>query len=162
MDLQARVTSKIARVALNERGGALVEIAIVMPIFLLLLASVGEFGRFMHTYTTLAKGTRAGARYLSRNQPTDTAKTVARNIVVCGKTTACSSGEEIVEGLSTSNVNIATQGGVPSAPETITVSITGYTFQPLFNLPALMGDPSFSLALAVSPSMTMKYLVAPN
>ena len=53
----------------DERGTQLVELAIVMPILLLLLGATAEFGRFFHTYTTLLKGTRAAARYIVSQPP---------------------------------------------------------------------------------------------
>ncbi|HEX9917980.1 MAG TPA: TadE family protein, partial [Pyrinomonadaceae bacterium] len=40
----------------DERGSQLAELAIVMPVLLVLLGTTAEFGRFFHTYTTLLKG----------------------------------------------------------------------------------------------------------
>jgi hypothetical protein len=48
----------------DERGVQLVEVAIVIPITLMLFAAVGEFGRYFYEYTTLAKAERAGARQI--------------------------------------------------------------------------------------------------
>lgn len=156
MRLLTQKTRTLLRFVTNERGTQLVEIAIVLPVMLLLLAAIGEFGRFIHAYSTLSKATRTGARYLSAKSASEITST--QNLVVCGKTSACSSGEEILTGLGTSNVSITTEGGSPTCPERITVSITGYTYQPVFSLPAMGG---VSLAIDVAPSTTIRYLMAP-
>ncbi|NLI70482.1 MAG: pilus assembly protein [Firmicutes bacterium] len=46
----------------GDRGQALVELALVLPVFLLLLWGVIEFGRFGHAYLTVAHAAREGAR----------------------------------------------------------------------------------------------------
>lgn len=45
------------------RGQALVEFAIVAPLFLLMLLSVIEFGRYVYTVQVLNNAAREGARY---------------------------------------------------------------------------------------------------
>jgi hypothetical protein len=49
--------------AASSRGQAMVEFALVAPIFFLLLFGVIEAGRFILYYQTLANATREGARY---------------------------------------------------------------------------------------------------
>jgi Flp pilus assembly protein TadG len=49
----------------SERGTQLVELALVLPVLLALFAATAEFGRYFYNYATLAKATRAGARYLA-------------------------------------------------------------------------------------------------
>lgn len=46
----------------NEKGQALVELAIVLPLLLLLLLGIVEFGRVGHAYLTLNHAAREGAR----------------------------------------------------------------------------------------------------
>lgn len=46
----------------NRRGQALVEMAIVIPVLLLLLASILDLGRVMHDYLTISYAAREGAR----------------------------------------------------------------------------------------------------
>ena len=55
-----RVASRLRR---EERGTQLVELAIVIPLMLMLVGATAEFGRFFYTYSTLAKAARAGVRY---------------------------------------------------------------------------------------------------
>ncbi len=47
----------------HQRGATLVEYALVVPIFLLLVVGILEFGRIIFTYNTLANVAREGARY---------------------------------------------------------------------------------------------------
>jgi hypothetical protein len=51
------------RLPIGTRGQALVEFALVAPVFFLLLFAVIEGGRFILYYETLANATREGARY---------------------------------------------------------------------------------------------------
>src|SRR5918992_785745 len=74
----------LQRLRRDERGVQLVEAAIVLPIFLVLFAATAEFGRYFYEYTTLAKATRSGARYLSTAPVVAGEDAAAKNIVVYG------------------------------------------------------------------------------
>lgn len=63
--------SPLRRLARNERGVALVEFAIVLPLLLLLFAVTIEGARMMWSYQTAIAGVRDAARYLGRIVPTD-------------------------------------------------------------------------------------------
>lgn len=142
-----------------ERGTQLVELAIVLPVLLLLLVITAEFGRYFYTYTTLAKATRSGARYLTTAPGNGSLDGDAKNLVVYGNTEG--EGDPVVAGLDTNNVIIERTGGNLSAgmPEKVTVRIEGYDYQPLFNLAGISGDGDYSLAVAISPSTTMRFLL---
>jgi Flp pilus assembly protein TadG len=153
----------LLRFARNERGAAMAELAILVPLLALMLAAVSEFGRYFEKYTTMAKATRSAARYLSSHPFTDAEKDKAKNLVVCAKTTACASTEVLVPGLAVTNVCIESTG---SPVETITVRIprdpadtcgAPLAFQPLFNIGALLGT-SFNFAPKISPRTTMRYI----
>lgn len=49
--------------ALKERGATVVEFALVMPLLLLLIFGIVEFGRFVAVSTALASASREAARY---------------------------------------------------------------------------------------------------
>lgn len=147
------------RLRRDEQGVQLIEMAIVIPILLVLFAGVAEFGRYFYEYTTLAKASRLGARYLiskSRNSSTNY-EALAKNIVVYGNTAG--SGSPILSGLSASNVQVSYSGPVAGIPETVTVTIVSYQHVPLFDLGGLLRNPSLSLAVDVKPSVTMRYLL---
>ena len=137
----------------------LIETAIVIPILLLLFAGVAEFGRYFYEYSTLAKASRVGARYLAAkaaNSPNNW-QANAKNIVVYGNTAG--TGTPILSGLTTSNVTVTYEGGTAGVPDLVRVSITGYEHQPLFDLGALLKNDALSLNIDVKPSVTMKYLL---
>jgi Flp pilus assembly protein TadG len=143
------------RFARNEYGGALAELAILVPFLLVMLGAVAEFGRYFETYTTLAKSTRAAARYLSNVPYDNDHKNAAKAMAVCGKT-QCAAGEEILRGLDVGDITVTGDPETPK-PETVTISVTGYTYDPIFDLGALLHT-SFSLAVPVRPSTTMYHM----
>jgi Flp pilus assembly protein TadG len=133
----------------------LIELAIVLPVMMALMAAIAEFGNYFHSYTTLAKATRAGARYLSAKPYTSGERDRAKRMVVCGNPDSCASGTEILPGLSTSHVQITASGGTTYLPQTIRVNITGYDYNPVFNLAGFGGGSWISVA--VEPGTTMRY-----
>src|SRR4026208_1551590 len=84
----------------DEQGVQLLEMAIVIPILLVLFAAVAEFGRYFHAYTTLARASRLGARDMISKCVNSTSvhyAANAKNIVVYGNTAG--SGSPILSGL---------------------------------------------------------------
>jgi Flp pilus assembly protein TadG len=143
------------RLARCERGTQLVELAIVLPVLVLMLGAAAEFGRFFYTYQTLARATRAGARYLTTESASGSSDVKAENLVVYGDETG--TGTPVVSGLKPVQVRITRTGGTSAIPERVTVKIVGYRYQPLFDLGRLVGKPGLSLNVDVSPSTTMRY-----
>lgn len=143
----------------NEHGGALAELAILVPFLLVMLAAVAEFGRYFETYTTLSKSTRNAARYLSNNTFDTQHINAAKAMAVCGKT-ACAAGEEYFAGLDTTDIEITSTEteGSTAVPETVTVTVNGFVYDPIFDIGALLHT-SFTLALPVRPSTTMFYML---
>jgi hypothetical protein len=144
--------------ARRERGSQLVELAIVLPILLVLFAAIGEFGNFFYTYSTLNKATRGGARYLVSRTFSQTEQDKAKSLVIYGDASAGCGGTPVLPRLSCANVSVAGDGGAPGYPNHVTVQITGYTYQPLFDLGRLTNR-AFTLAVPISPATTMKYLL---
>ena len=147
-----RMLQRLRRFRACEAGTQLAELAVVLPVLLVLFGATAEFGRFFYTYNTLAKSTRAGARYLTAsNKATDDD---AKSLVVYGTTD--DGATPVLSGLSAGNVQI-TREGPTGYPETVKVEITGYKYEPIFDLGKLMGK-SFSLRVDVRPSTTMRYI----
>jgi len=114
----------------REKGVALTEFALALPMLLMLLLPILEFGRAYYQYNTIAKSVRQAARYLSMRSPgIDVDK--AKNIVVYGN--PAGTGTPLVPGLSLSNVPTPTYGTTGTYPvlNTVTVTVTGFTFAPL-------------------------------
>lgn len=144
----------------DDRGVQLVELAIVIPILLLLFAAVAEFGRYFYEYTTVAKGARVGARYLAAKAVKSTStnwQANAKNLVVYGNTAG--TGSPILTGLSTANVTVEYQGGTAGVPDLVKVSIVNYKHTPVFDLGKMLNSSSLSLNVDVKPSVTMHYLL---
>jgi Flp pilus assembly protein TadG len=94
----------------RNRGQALVEFAIVMPVIVLAVLGLLDLGRAIYTYNTLAQSARQAARTAIVNQVESTVKATAvssgatlglttSNVDVCFKTatsslTSCSSGSD--------------------------------------------------------------------
>jgi hypothetical protein len=121
----------------RQRGTAIVEFALVLPVLLVLTFTVTELGRAFYQYNVLAKSVREAARYLAMRAPSATAPGApaeiakAKKIIVYGAPNG--SGNPVVPGLSLSNVPDpvwGTSGTFPNIP-TVTVSVTGYRFIPL-------------------------------
>ena len=163
MKMGSRKRYTAGRFVLDERGTSMIEFAIVLPIMLLLMASIAEFGRFFYTYTSLAKATRAGARYLSALPYSGNKyKDEARSLVLCGKTICAGGDAPTVKGLTLENVVVRHYpASAVTVPDKVTVAIEGYSFQTIFGIGALTGG-SVNLNIPVAPSTTMQYLlVAP-
>lgn len=143
---------RLRRLLPCEAGTQLAELAIVLPVLLVLFGATAEFGRFFYTYATLAKATRSAARYLTvSNQSTDAG---AQNLVVYGN--ADGAGSPALPGLAATHVDIVREGPA-GFPEKVTVGISGYKYQPIFDLGKLTGS-DFTLKIDVKPSTTMRYM----
>lgn len=100
-----------------DRGAALVEFALVLPLLILLVFGVIEFGRGYHTKTTLTHAAREGVRVaaLDSGDPVSTVRNAAPVL----------DAESIV-------VEIAPSPCTPGQPVTVTVTYD-HTFDiPLF------------------------------
>ena len=104
----------------RPRGAALVELAIVLPVLLMMVFGITELGRALYQLNTLAKSADAGVRYLSRAwdvldddcQPTaDWASAISAtaNYVVFGN--AAGQGDPLLPDLSTAGVNVTAEYG---------------------------------------------------
>jgi Flp pilus assembly protein TadG len=178
MNMLAHCKYRLSRILRREDGSSIIELAIVFPILLILFVGSAELGRLFYTYTTLAKATNVGARYLSisRNAVNGTAaditleKTTARNLVVYGcpvRTVApCSTAPPIVVGLTTANVNICDNFSVPCSPvipaglvKHFRVEITGYTYSAgVWNLATMTGKASSTFYFALKPGTETRYM----
>lgn len=72
----------------GERGAAMVEMAIVLPVLLLLVFGIIDFGRLYNTQVTLTHAAREGIRDYAIFQDEVQAKNVARQAVTSFDTTS--------------------------------------------------------------------------
>nr|WP_294690336.1 TadE family protein [uncultured Friedmanniella sp.] len=62
----------------NERGAAAVEFALVVPLLVLLVAGIADFGRAYYLQTTLSGAAREGVRAMALKNDAGAARTAAR------------------------------------------------------------------------------------
>lgn len=177
MSVRTKFWPKIRRRIAADEGGALAELAILVPFLAVMLAGVSEIGRLFQNYTTLAKSTRAASRYLSNHQLNSAETVRATNLAVCGKLICAGGDTPLVSGLASGNVCIETAGSPKVTSVTVRIprvagdcgatdtaiggtgGATPFIFQPVFDVGALLQVPSFSLALPIAPRTTMYYMV---
>jgi Flp pilus assembly protein TadG len=127
-----------------QRGVAMVEFAITLPLLLLLLLAIAEFGRMLYHYNNLLQANRDAVRYLAGEawngnlgqvEIDPVVEAITKNLAVYGVPTP-QPGNEVVPGLTTGEVTVGTVGS-----DHVQVS-TSYVFQPVIGsgLPALIGD----------------------
>ena len=150
---------KLACLRRNEQGVQLAEVAIVLPMLLLLLAATAEFGRYFYVYSTLSRATRTAVRHVASTaftSPANADNAVALNLALCGST-SCDDKSPILNGLLLSNFSVTANGGSTYFPTTVTVEIN-YTYTPIFNLGNFADGVSWS-SVPVKPKTTMRYML---
>lgn len=99
----------------RESGTATMEMAVALPLLLLVLMATAEFGRMLSQYDALNKAVRDGARYLAANALaaggttgvvtiTPALTTATKNLVVKGNTTGA--GTAVLPNLTAGNVTV--------------------------------------------------------
>ena len=102
----------------KQNGVALVELALIIPLLLLLTFITTEFGRAMFEYNAVTKITEA------------------RNLMVYGN--LAGTGTPLARGLTLTNVPAGScciwqTAGTNPVVNTVTVRVSSYTFRPLFS-----------------------------
>lgn len=149
----------LSRFSGDERGVQLLEVAIVIPILLVLFGAVAEFGRYFYEYSTAAKSARVGARYLASKSVSGSTNYAAqaKNLVVYGN--IAGTGSPVLPGLTTANVDVQYVGGTAGVPDLVKVSIVNYQHQSIIDLGKLLNNTSLTTNVDVKPSVTMRYLL---
>ena len=149
----------LGRFRRDESGVQLLEVAIVIPILLVLFGAVAEFGRYFYEYTTVSKGARVGARYLASKSVNSSInyENQAKNLVVYGN--IAGTGTPVLPGLTIANVDVQYVGGTGGVPDLVKVSIVNYQHQSIINLGKLLNNTALSTDVDVKPSVTMRYLL---
>lgn len=152
------ISARLVRFCRRERGSQLVELAITLPLILMLLGATAEFARFFYTYSTLTNAVRAGARHACKWE-IGASWTIpeTQRMVVYGDFSDTSKGP-ILPGLQTSNVQVKANGPSENNIDSVTVSIINYQYQPVLDLGKLTGIPSLSLKINLNATATMKQL----
>jgi Flp pilus assembly protein TadG len=145
----------------NCRGIASVELAIAMPVLLLLLTATVEVGRLLSEYDTLTKSVRNGARYLAANafqgttgvvNITAQVQSATANLVVTGN--ANGTGAALLPGLVSANVTVTNLGA-----GYVSVSAS-YVYQPILGatLPTFGNSAPIALGFPLNATTVMRAL----
>lgn len=145
-----------------QRGAAMVEFAITLPLLLLLLFAIGEFGRLLYQYNSLLQANRDAVRYvagkawnstLGRVELDTQLQTETKNLAVYGLPVVSSGSPPLVDGLTTGNVQVTAVG-----TDKVQVS-TSYTFVPILGsaIPAFTGK-AISLDILLVATTVMRAL----
>lgn len=145
----------------NQRGLATVEMAIALPVLLLLLFATAELGRMISQIDTLHKAVRDGVRYAASASAmgttgipyiTTSIQNAVANLVVTGNVNG--SGSPLLPGLTASDVKVF-------AIDTtyVEVSVT-YTYEPITGptLQTFGFGNSIPLAVPLSAASVMRVL----
>ena len=96
-------------------GQALVEFALVLPVFLLIIMGIVDAGRLIYTYNTVANASRDGARVAIVNQSTDGTDT-CDTTSASAWSTGCAIQSAIALGLTDSDVDVEYRDPTDSGP----------------------------------------------
>jgi hypothetical protein len=148
----------VKRFLKKERGTQILELAIALPVMLMLLGAVAEFSHFFYSYSALTNAVRAGARHACKweKNASWTVPETSR-LVVYGDYSDMSNGA-ILPGLTTSNVVVDANGPSVNSIDSVTVRIVNYKYQPLFDLGKITGVPALTLNIDMKASATMHQL----
>jgi Flp pilus assembly protein TadG len=150
-----------ARRPKDARGIATVELAIALPVVLLLLTATVEVGRLLSQYDTLTKSVRDAARYLAANalqgttgvvNITPQVQSATTNLAVTGN--ANGTGGSLLPGLVSANVTVTNLGA-----GYVSVS-AAYTYQPILGatLPTFGYGPATALGFPLNATVVMRAL----
>jgi len=150
------IFERVLRFLRRDHGTQLVELAIALPLMIVLLGGIAEFGRLFYTYSTLTTAVRAGARHAMRwERSSSWTFPETSNMVVYGDYGG--SGSPILPGLSTTNVRVVANGPANNV-ESVTVKIENYKYVPLFDLGKLTGIPALTLDVNLNANVTIHQL----
>lgn len=145
----------------KQRGVAMVEFAITLPLLLLLMLATAELGHLICQYDTLTKAVRDGARYAASTSAlgstglvsvTPQIQTAVANLVATGNING--SGSALLPSFSASTVTVSDAGN-----GYVSVS-AAYTYVPMLGgtLPTFgLGKP-ISLSFTLSAAAVMRAL----
>ncbi|MBF7728647.1 pilus assembly protein [Pseudomonas sp. N040] len=145
----------------------MVEFAITLPLLLLLLLAIGEFGRMLYQYNSLLQASRDSVRFVAGQAWNATTGQIdlnatllaqAQNVALYGVPANPGGYPAVVTGLTAANVQVSAQGA-----EHVQVSIN-YTFCPVIGggnctgqLPGFYGG-ALGLGIPLVASTVMRVL----
>lgn len=144
----------------HQRGTAMLELVIALPVLLGLMFATAELGRAFFQYTTLAKAARDGARYAAGQalygstgtvRITGALRTATTNLVAYGDPDG---GQALLPGFGPGDVTLSDAGN-----SEIRV-VASYTYQPMIAavIPDLLAGGGGVLGVRFTTSVVMRAL----
>lgn len=144
---------------LRQKGIAVVECVIVLPLVLFLILAVAEVGNAIQQYNSLTHAARDAARYASKKargqagiiELTTADISTAKNLVLYGNSVV---GTVILPGMTPDNVTVSLVN-----TENISVAVA-YDYQPIFapSIPALVGADDVDVGFTLRTEVIMRIL----
>ena len=133
------MSRRMARRAPRDRGAAAVEFALLLPMLLLLVFGIIDFGRALNAQITITQAAREGARLEALGQPN-----------VAGRTQAAATG---VSPVTVTITGSCPAGAGPGVNATVQVSYAFSFVTPIAALAALFGSSVSSPTLTATGVM---------
>lgn len=114
-----------------DRGAVAIEFALVLPLLVILVFGIIDFGRLFNAQETLTQAAREGARLAALNDPN-----------TCSRTAAAATGLGLSCPSSAVQITNCPSGAVQTTDAQVTLS---YTFQFSGPLASLLGSPTMQL-----------------
>ena len=145
------MTQAFIRLHRNQRGTALIEMALTLPLMLLVSAGIFEFGRAYQTWQVITNAAREGARLAVLPGTTDgDVQTRVRTYMSDGQLTSATSATVNINRAAT----IAVGAGTASASRiTVNYPFTFVVLQPIARLVATGSQVGAPLTMTVSALM---------
>jgi Flp pilus assembly protein TadG len=132
----------------STAGNAALELALTFMLLWTLLGGAFRFGYAMYVYESLVSAVAGAARFASRVDfdSGHTFTTSVKNMAVYGSPTTGTAA--LAPGLTTANINVTWTTDATGLPLTITVSVTHYTINAVFQTFTWSGKPSMTVRFA--------------
>jgi len=139
----------------SRRGNVMVEFALSATLLTTVFTGVFQFGYSMYLYNQLVEAVRAGTRYASlanisntgdRSTPSAFSSAV-KNMVVFGTPSPGNSPTPVVPNLGIGQVAVSVDYGASpnTVPQNVTVSISSYTIDAIVKTYTITGKPALTM-----------------
>lgn len=147
----------------HQNGLAVVEATLVLPLLLLLMLAIGEFGRLLYQYNTLTRAVRAGAQLeVDADNIFDDAAKASReqritNLILYGN--VAGGGKTLLPGMTSNDINFSYMPDPAGNGDWYYQVKVSYDWQPMFgnSFNTFFGD-VLSLTFPLNTSMTVREL----
>jgi Flp pilus assembly protein TadG len=124
------MSRRLSAVPRRERAAAAVEMAIVLPLLLLIVGGIIDFGRFFYTQNIVVNAAREGARSRALGYTTAASDTRISQSLTGVQGGANSNSYWLVQG---STNTLTASGNCPTSPgpldrQRVTVTVSGFTY----------------------------------